>query len=274
MPSPRARPPVGVRLARRWRSPHRRAATASRAACGCGLICCCEVDFRPLHSVCHRSGVVWTSRLGHVYHVRTRPIIESLPDPIPCYLPPAPPLVQPDDDGDESSIWDDTPPQPTSRPRQDPHHRPIPMTKPRLFDVRHEVRRPTLAEENLLTRVDSLCPPSLTLDTQQLGSALTRTTSSTSVDLMSRPRFVPLSPSRGVGDSHQMASASPSSTPRIYNRLLVPSPLPINPKHHRSYDRPYTRLIGPSTATPTTPASNRPPENFGTSVKNLGTEDR
>ena len=51
----------------------------------------------------------WTSRLGHAYHRDTPPIIEPLPEPLTPREPAAPSLVQPDDDWDDSSIWDDTP---------------------------------------------------------------------------------------------------------------------------------------------------------------------
>jgi hypothetical protein len=60
---------------------------------------------------------------------------------------------------------------------------------------------------------------------------------------------------------------------KIYNRLLVALTAPINSKPHRSYARPCAPLIATSTATPTVPASNPPPE-LDTTVKNLATKDR
>ncbi len=70
----------------------------------------------------------WRSRLGHSYLLRPSPIIEPLPDPIPRDGPAPPLLVPPDDDGDTSCIWDDTPaeadtkPPPGPPPEADPHH--------------------------------------------------------------------------------------------------------------------------------------------------------
>jgi len=61
-----------------------------------------------LPSVCHQNGVVWTSLLGHTYHLPARPIIEPLPDPFPLREPATPPVIQHDDDWDNSSIWDGT----------------------------------------------------------------------------------------------------------------------------------------------------------------------
>ncbi len=75
----------------------------------------------------------WTSRLGHIYPVSPRPIIEPPPDPMPGYGPGPPLLTRPDDDWDESSIWDDTPPEadtkpsPRSPPQPDPHDDPAPF---------------------------------------------------------------------------------------------------------------------------------------------------
>ena len=69
----------------------------------------------------------WTSRLGHIYHVRTPPIIEPLPDPIPGYQPPPLP-AQPDNDWDESDIWHSGPPEagtghsPRPPPQPDAHN--------------------------------------------------------------------------------------------------------------------------------------------------------
>ncbi|HEY6421660.1 MAG TPA: hypothetical protein VIY28_00150 [Pseudonocardiaceae bacterium] len=66
----------------------------------------------------------WTSRLGHTYQVRLRPIIEPLPDPIPRHESPPPLLTPPSHD--ESTIWDDTPPHndtklsPAPPPEPDP----------------------------------------------------------------------------------------------------------------------------------------------------------
>ncbi|MGH3771087.1 MAG: HNH endonuclease signature motif containing protein, partial [Pseudonocardiaceae bacterium] len=62
----------------------------------------------------------WTSRLGHIYQLRARPIIESLPDPLPRHGPEAPPLVRPDVDWDESVIWDETPPKAETKPSPRP----------------------------------------------------------------------------------------------------------------------------------------------------------
>jgi hypothetical protein len=84
-------------------------------------------------NVCYYSGVVWTSRLGHIYHVRTPPIIEPLLDPIPGPGPEPPLFIQPDDDWGESSIWDDTPPEtdtepsPRPPPAIDPDNEPPPF---------------------------------------------------------------------------------------------------------------------------------------------------
>jgi hypothetical protein len=75
----------------------------------------------------------WTSRLGHAYHLPARPIIEPLPHPLPQREPAAPPLVQPDDDWDDSSIWDDTPSaadttlSPRPPPQPNPHDDPPPF---------------------------------------------------------------------------------------------------------------------------------------------------
>ncbi|PZS40178.1 MAG: hypothetical protein DLM62_04255 [Pseudonocardiales bacterium] len=75
----------------------------------------------------------WTSRLGHVYHVPMRPIIESLPDPIPREGPVAPLYIRPNDDWEESSIWDDTrpdtdtKPSPRPPPQSDSHDDPPPF---------------------------------------------------------------------------------------------------------------------------------------------------
>ncbi len=67
----------------------------------------------------------WTSRLGHTYQVRPPPIIEPLPDPIPGYRPPPLP-ARPDDEWDESSIWDDTPPEADTKPWPRPPPQPNP----------------------------------------------------------------------------------------------------------------------------------------------------
>ncbi|MBV9011413.1 MAG: HNH endonuclease [Pseudonocardiales bacterium] len=58
----------------------------------------------------------WISRLGHVYPLHTRPIIEPLPDPIPRPGPAAPLFVRPDGDWEKSTIWDDTPPEADTKP--------------------------------------------------------------------------------------------------------------------------------------------------------------
>ncbi|MBV9162836.1 MAG: HNH endonuclease [Pseudonocardiales bacterium] len=42
----------------------------------------------------------WISRLGHVYHLHKRLIIEPLPDPLPRHGPAAPLFIQPDDNWD------------------------------------------------------------------------------------------------------------------------------------------------------------------------------
>lgn len=70
-------------------------------------------------------------RLGHTYEVRPPPIIEPLPDPIPGYNPPPLP-TWPDDDWNDSSIWDGaspeadiTPPRPPPKP--DAHDVPAPF---------------------------------------------------------------------------------------------------------------------------------------------------
>ncbi len=65
----------------------------------------------------------WTSRLGHLYQVRTPPIIEPLPDPIPGYRP-SPLPARPDDDWDESGIWDDGPPEAGTGPSPRPPPKP------------------------------------------------------------------------------------------------------------------------------------------------------
>jgi hypothetical protein len=74
--------------------------------------------------MCHYPGVVWTSRLGHSYQLPTRPIIEPLPDPLPQREPAASPFVRPDGNWDESTIWDDAPPEanttPSPRPPPEP----------------------------------------------------------------------------------------------------------------------------------------------------------
>ncbi|MDQ4011033.1 MAG: HNH endonuclease [Actinomycetota bacterium] len=58
----------------------------------------------------------WTSRLGHIYQRRLPAIIEPLPDPIPRDRPPYPPVLPPDDDGEDAHIWDDPPPDPEPDP--------------------------------------------------------------------------------------------------------------------------------------------------------------
>jgi Domain of unknown function (DUF222) len=75
----------------------------------------------------------WRSRLGHSYLIRSAPIIEPLPDPIPRDGP-APPLVVPPDEGWETScIWEecswqdppaeaDTKPPPGPPPEPGSHH--------------------------------------------------------------------------------------------------------------------------------------------------------
>ncbi len=83
--------------------------------------------------MCYLPRLVWTSRLGHTYHVRPPPIIEPLPDPITGYGSGPPLLVPPDDDWDESIIWDDTSPKadtkplPRPPPQPDPHEDPPPF---------------------------------------------------------------------------------------------------------------------------------------------------
>jgi hypothetical protein len=62
----------------------------------------------------------WTSRMGHIYHVRTPPIIEPLLDPIPRPGPAPPPFIRPDDDWAESGIWEDTPEADTKQSPQPP----------------------------------------------------------------------------------------------------------------------------------------------------------
>jgi Domain of unknown function (DUF222) len=75
----------------------------------------------------------WTSRLGHVYQLRTRPIIEPLPTPLPRRGPAAPPFIRPDNDWKNSVIWDDTPPaagtksSPRPPPKLDSHDDPPPF---------------------------------------------------------------------------------------------------------------------------------------------------
>ncbi|MGH3973405.1 MAG: HNH endonuclease signature motif containing protein, partial [Pseudonocardiaceae bacterium] len=58
----------------------------------------------------------WTSRLGHSYQRRPPAIIEPLPDPIPGDRPLYPLLLPPDDDGEDTHIWDDPPPEPDPEP--------------------------------------------------------------------------------------------------------------------------------------------------------------
>ncbi len=68
----------------------------------------------------HRAPGRWTSRLSHIYQLRTRPIIEPLPDHLPWHGPAAPPLVRSDDGWDKSTIWDDTPPKTDTKPSPRP----------------------------------------------------------------------------------------------------------------------------------------------------------
>jgi len=64
----------------------------------------------------------WISRLGHLYPLHTRPIIEPLPDPIPRPGPAAPLVNRPDGDWEKSTIWEDTPPADTKPPPEPELH--------------------------------------------------------------------------------------------------------------------------------------------------------
>lgn len=73
-----------------------------------------------LPSAGHQFGVVWTSLLGHTYPTTHPPIIEPLPHPLPQHEPATPPLVQPDDDWDNSQIWAEPPLESAPQPPPEP----------------------------------------------------------------------------------------------------------------------------------------------------------
>ncbi|MGH3685346.1 MAG: hypothetical protein ACRDRU_29450 [Pseudonocardiaceae bacterium] len=71
-------------------------------------------------NVCHYSGIVWTSRLGHIYHRPLLPILEPLPDPLVTDQSLIPLLVPVDTDWEHSQIWEQ-PPEPEPPPELDSH---------------------------------------------------------------------------------------------------------------------------------------------------------
>jgi hypothetical protein len=60
--------------------------------------------------MCYHPGIVWTSRLGHIYHRYPPPVIELLLDPIPRDQPQYPLMIPRDDGWEDTHIWDDPPP--------------------------------------------------------------------------------------------------------------------------------------------------------------------
>ena len=64
--------------------------------------------------------LVWTSRLGHIYHHQPPAIIQPLPDPIPRDQPPYPLTIPPDDGWENSQVWEEPPPAPDPEPDPPP----------------------------------------------------------------------------------------------------------------------------------------------------------
>ncbi|MGH3913506.1 MAG: DUF222 domain-containing protein [Pseudonocardiaceae bacterium] len=75
----------------------------------------------------------WTSRLGHTYYVRTPPIIEPLPDPLPRHQSAPPLYTPPDDDWNDSPIWDERSPKTDTKPPPRPPPDPDPDDDPPPF---------------------------------------------------------------------------------------------------------------------------------------------
>lgn len=68
----------------------------------------------------------WRSRLGHVYHVPPRPVIEPFPEPIPAAPDPYPLRLPPEGDWEQDKILEDPPPPEPQPPvaRGDPDEPP------------------------------------------------------------------------------------------------------------------------------------------------------
>lgn len=62
--------------------------------------------------VCHLTGVVWASRLGHTYHRPPPTIIDPLPDPMPRDRSPYPLVIPLDEDWEDAEILERRPPEP------------------------------------------------------------------------------------------------------------------------------------------------------------------